>query len=206
MEEEKAVFLDITLYDCIIAVILVFLLVKGIRAGFLRQGIGLLSLFLVYFVASRHIDILLPLLRKITSSPESALVAGYAVMFFMCYCLVIVGGRIFILIVRRIPSTGIFNRLGGGLVGILKALLVVVFLQIFLGAILSRENTAITTCVACSYLAKTANNLSTLVKDEKFRKLFGQQKLALPVDSGKGNLIRTPDPRKSGPEQSRRER
>ena len=119
-----------TVVEVIIAAILVFFLIAGIRRGLIRQILeiaGIIAAFVTAFYAAHHLAAYLE--RKIDITYNLALIISAMAIFIGILVSFHLAGIIFQKMVNITPL-GHFDRLGGGLFGLLKGTLLVSLLLV----------------------------------------------------------------------------
>jgi len=189
-------FAGFTAYDFVVLGLFGLLIGRGIWLGFLKQVTGLLALYLGYFVASQHIDKILPLMRDISDNPQVIFITGYVVLFIVTYIVVMLLGKALGYVINM-TITGWFDRLLGGLVGFAKAAIVVIFMHMILGTLLAPENQLLRSCATCEVLSGASKLTRDLIQNEEVRKSFLQHEPAIALDAVKNYL--TPSQKSAEP-------
>jgi membrane protein required for colicin V production len=189
----------LTAYDLVVLSLFALLIGRGLWLGMLKQVTGLLALYIGYFVASQYHDRLFPILRDISTNPTVVFLASYVIVFMASYVVVMLLGKMLGYVIQ-LTITSWFDRLLGGLVGLAKAVILVVLLHILLGTILAPENEMLRSCATCKTLNGAADLTRDLIRDEEVRKAFNQKEPAIAIDAVKGYFIPGNDERQQSTE------
>lgn len=180
-------FAGMTAYDLVVLGLFGLLIGRGIWLGFLKQVTGLIALYLGFFVASQYIDRILPLMRDISENPQVIFITGYVILFIVTYVVVMLIGKLLGYVISM-TITGWFDRLLGGLIGLAKAAIVVIFMHMILGTLLAPENQMLRSCATCQVLGGATELTRELIRNEEVRKAFLQQQPAIAIDAVKNYL------------------
>ncbi len=183
---------NFTAYDVVIFGIFALLVGRGIWLGFIKQVTGLLALYLGYLAASQYHDKLYPILRGISSNPKVVFLTDYVIMFCATYVVVMLLGKGLSYVVQ-FTITGWFDRIMGALLGLAKALIVVVLLHMILGTLLAPENPMLRDCRTCSTLNSAVDFTRQMIKDKDVREALKQHKPAISLDAVK-NFLKSHEP------------
>ncbi len=115
------------------------------------------------------------------------LARGLWVLFLVTYLIVLLLGRLLKMVVD-LSLAGWFDRLMGGVIGILKAAIIVVLLHMLLGTVLAPENTMLRKCSICPYLDTASSFTRNIIRDPNARKALLQQAPAIGADTVKEYL------------------
>lgn len=189
-------FSTMTTYDFVVLGIILVLMGRGIYLGFLKQVTSLVALYLGYFAASHYSERLLPLLRDISDNPKVVFLATCVILFAATYIVVMLLGKVLGHVISMTVA-GWFDRLLGGVVGIAKALILVVLMHIILGTLLAPENRMLKTCASCEALGAASDFSRSLIASEDVRKSFLQKEPAISLDAVREYM---PDQMKSQPQ------
>ncbi len=108
-------------------------------------------------------------------------------LFLVTYLIVLLLGRLLKMVVD-LSLAGWFDRLMGGVIGILKAAIIVVLLHMLLGTVLAPGNTMLRKCSICPYLDTASSFTRNIIRDPEARKALLQQAPAIGVDTVKEYL------------------
>jgi len=119
--------------DIIFGLILILFLIAGIRRGFIREAVGLVSLLLAFILGTTMAPIWSRIVvERFHFPPSVATVVVFILIFILVFILVRAVGNLLFKIVRATPLD-LIDRLGGGLVGLVKGGLVISLILVFLG-------------------------------------------------------------------------
>ncbi len=187
MDNFTALLERLTAYDMVVLGICLFFLLRGIWIGALRQITVFLALYVGYIVASQYHQQIFPVLGKLSDNPKVIFLTSYILLFVATYIVVLLLGRFFKMVVN-LSLAGWFDSVVGGVVGMLKAVIVIVLLHMFLGTILAPENTMIKNCVFCPQLNAASDYTRNFIRDPEARKSLLQQKPAIGLGTVKQYL------------------
>lgn len=152
----------------IIAIILVFL-VRGIWIGFVRQLASLLGLILGYLFAGRYYEQISPRLSSVIPSPQLCFLVTYALLFLAVFFGVMALG----FVLKKVMSVSLldwFDRLMGGIFGLVKAGVLTSVLFMVASGLLAANNPLIANSLAAPYLAKSSGFLLSFVPDQNLHR------------------------------------
>lgn len=175
-------------YDFVVAGILLVLVIRGIWLGLLRQITPLLALCVGYFAASRYGAELLPFLQKISDNPKVVFLAAYVIMFAATYLVVFLFGKALARVIQ-VTVTPWFDRILGAVLGLAKAVILVILIHMVLGTLMAPENEMLRTCQSCPTLNTMADKTREFIKDEKVREALRQKKPAIAIDQMSSMLM-----------------
>ena len=173
--------INLSAYDFVIAGIVLLLLFRGIWLGMLRQIVPLLALYLGYVVASRYHDQLFPFLSDISDNPKVVFLAAYVITFAITYVVAFLLGRGLgrVIQVTIVPW---FDRILGAILGLAKALIVVILVHMLLGTLMAPDNEMLRSCQTCPALNQLSDLTRELIKDEKIREALRHKKPAIAIE------------------------
>lgn len=177
----------ITMYDMVVLGLFSLLIGRGIWLGLLKQVTGLLALYIGYLVASQYHDKFFPFLREVSDNPQIVFLVSYVIMFIATYIVIMLLGKMLTHAVQ-VSIVGWFDRVLGGVVGFLQALIVVVLMHMILGSVLPPENKMLQTCETCGVLNEAVGVTREMIKNEDVRKALQQKKPAIALDAFKEYL------------------
>ncbi|WP_167505893.1 CvpA family protein [Desulfosediminicola flagellatus] len=177
----------ITMYDMVVLGLFSLLIGRGIWLGLLKQVTGLLALYIGYLVASQYHDKFFPFLREVSDNPQIVFLVSYVIMFIATYIVIMLLGKMLTHAVQ-VSIVGWFDRVLGGVVGFLQALIVVVLMHMILGSVLPPENKMLKTCETCGVLNEAVDVTREMIKNEDVRKALQQKKPAIALDAFKEYL------------------
>ncbi len=175
------------MYDMVVLGLFSLLIGRGIWLGLLKQVTGLLALYIGYLVASQYHDKFFPFLREVSDNPQIVFLVSYVIMFIATYIVIMLLGKMLTHAVQ-VSIVGWFDRVLGGVVGFLQALIVVVLMHMILGSVLPPENKMLKTCETCGVLNEAVDVTREMIKNEDVRKALQQKKPAIALDAFKEYL------------------
>ena len=168
-------------YDFVIAGIVILLLARGIWLGMLRQVIPLLALYLGYITASKYHDQLFPFLRNISENPKVIFLTAYVITFALTYVVAFLVGKALARVIE-VTITPWFDRILGAVLGLAKALILVILVHMLLGTLMAPENEMLRTCQTCPALNKMSDVTRDLIEDEEIREALRHKKPAIVIE------------------------
>ena len=171
-----------TIYDYCILGILALFIVRGLWMGFVGQIIGLLALYVGFLAAGRFSGQIAPMIRPLSGDPKVISFLAWIAAFVLAWLVVALVGKVIMKAVR-ITVAGIFDRLLGAVLGVLKAGLLLVIVHMILAATLPADNTLTRDCVTCPTLDATTNFCRSMITDQKTRDAFMRKVPAISVEA-----------------------
>jgi membrane protein required for colicin V production len=175
-----------TALDIGVIVVTGFFLARGIWIGFIRQIAFLLALFLGYAAAGTYYPSWSQHLSQI-ANPQLRFVVTYGLLFFSTYVAIMLLG-IGLKKVMQISFLGWFDRLMGGVFGLVKAIFITTLLFMALTGIFSSDSVFIEKAFFTKYLTISSREMTSIVKDKDLQSELLPKK---PVLSG---FLRDPVP------------
>lgn len=172
---------NLTGYDFAVFGLLVLFIGRGIWLGFLKQVTSLVSIYLGYIVASQYHDRLFPFLKDITENPKVGFVVSVVILFVGTYVVTMLLGKGLSYVIE-ITVTKWFDRILGAILGVAKAVIVVVLMHMVLGSILAPESKMLRDCQTCAGLNTATDFARDIIRDEDVRKSLMQQTPAISAD------------------------
>ncbi len=170
--------LNLTGFDFVIIGIVVLFTFRGLWVGFLRQITTLVALLVGYVIAGQYHDKLFPFLREVTDNPHAVFWTSYVILFVLTYVVTMLLGKGLARVVE-LTIAGWFDKLLGGALGVVKAGVLIVLLNMVLSGILAPENTMLRDCYLAPYLEQGTKIFRSVIKDDTIRKAFVQQMPAI---------------------------
>ena len=174
----------LTGFDFVIIALLLLFTIRGLWIGFLRQITTLVALVVGYVIAGQYHDKLFPFLRGLTENPHAVFWISYVILFGITYVLTMLLGKGLAKVVE-LTVAGWFDKLLGGGLGVVKAGIVIVLLNMVLSGILAPENSMLRSCQFCPFVSQATEYFRSLIKDDTMRQAFLQKKPAISEKSGK---------------------
>lgn len=175
-----------TALDIGVIAVTAFFLARGIWIGFVRQLAFFLALFLGYAAAGTYYATWSQHLRQI-GNPQLRFVIAYALLFFVTYVTIMLLG-LGLKKVMQISFLGWFDRLLGGIFGMIKAVFLSSLLFIALTGILPSNSVYIDKAFFGKYLSISSGWLIAIVKDNDLRSELLPKKPAI------SDFLRNPVP------------
>lgn len=175
-----------TALDIGVIVVTVFFLTRGIWIGFIRQIAFLLALFLGYAAAGTYYPTLSQHLEKI-DNPQLRFVVTYALLFFTTYVMIMLLG-LGLKKVMQITFLGWFDRLMGGVFGLVKAVFIATLVFMALTGIFSTNSVYIEKAFCTKYLLISSQWLTSIIHDKDL------QAELLPKKPAISNFLSNPVP------------
>lgn len=170
--------LNLTGFDFVILGIAALFIFRGLWVGFLAQVTTLVALLVGYVIAGQYHDKLFPFLREVTENPHAVFWTSYVILFAVTYVVTMLLGRGLAKVVELTIASW-FDKLVGGLLGIAKAGVVIVLLNMILAGILAPENSMLRDSYFAPYLEEGTKLFRSIIKDDSLRKAFIQQMPAI---------------------------
>jgi membrane protein required for colicin V production len=168
----------LTGFDFVIIALLLLFTLRGLWVGFLRQITTLVALLVGYVIAGQYHDKLFPFLRGVTDNPHAVFWISYVILFGMTYVVTMLLGKALAKVVE-LTVAGWFDKLLGGVLGVAKACILIVLLNMVLSGILAPENSMLRNCQFCPYVNQATEFFRSLIKDDTMRQAFLQKKPAI---------------------------
>ena len=165
--------INLTGYDFVIIALLLLFVSRGLWVGFLRQVTTLVALLVGLAVAGQYHDKLFPFLRGLTENPHAVFWASYAIVFSITYVITMLLGKVMAKVVE-LTLAGWFDRLLGGVLGVVKAGIVIALMNMFLLGVLPPENRMVEDCQLCPYVKQATDICRALVKDDSLQKALAR--------------------------------
>jgi len=169
---------QLTGYDFVIIGLLLLFTLRGLWIGFLRQVTTLVALVVAFVIAGQYHDRLFPFLRGVTENPHAIFWASYAILFAVTYVLTMLLGKGLAKVVE-LTVAGWFDKLLGGILGVVKGGVLVVLLNMALSGVIAPENSILRDCQLCPYVKQVTELSRELIKDEDMRQALLQKEPAI---------------------------
>lgn len=170
-----------SLFDIIIALICIGLLIRGVWIGFSRQLAFLLALGLGFLVAGRYYRFAAKYFASLLDNERLRFLLAYALILFLTYMVIMLLG-LGLKRVMKITFFDSFDRLLGGVFGLVKGVFFSTLLFMLFNALLDTSNPFLQRSRSVPYLAKCAGILLSIVEDEGLREEFSVIEPAIPLD------------------------
>ena len=157
--------------DIFFVVVLGFFLFRGIFRGLILEISSIAGLIVGFFASNKFYSDLQPVVGRIIPSPEWSQIIAY-LGIFMTTMFVVAMLSLFLKNFLRMIMLGWLDRLGGGVLGSVKAGLICVLTLLVLTIFLPRNHELIATSKISPYIHTFSQNLSGFLPEElkeKFR-------------------------------------
>jgi len=165
-------------FDFVIIALLFLFVIRGLWIGFLRQITTLVALLVGYVIAGQYHDKLFPFLRGLTDDAHIVFWSSYLILFGITYVVTMLFGKGLAKVVE-LTIAGWFDKMLGGVLGVVKAGVLIVLLNMVLSGVLAPENTMLRNCQFCPYVSQATEYFRSLIKDDALREAFSQKKPAI---------------------------
>ena len=169
---------NLTGFDFVIIALLFLFIVRGLWVGFLAQVTTLIALLAGYIVAGQYHDKLFPFLRGLSDNPQVIFWSSCAILFAITYVLVMLFGKVLTKVIE-ITVAGWFDKILGGILGCVKACVIIILLNMVLSGTLSPENTMLRSGQFYPYVHQGTEYFRSMIKDDTLRETFLQKKPAI---------------------------
>lgn len=169
---------NMTGFDFVIIALLLLLTLRGLWIGFLRQITTLVALVVGYVIAGQYHDKLFPFLRGLTDNPHVLFWGSYVILFVITYVITMLLGKALAKVVE-LTVAGWFDKILGGVLGFVKAAVLIILLNMVLAGVLAPENEMLRSCQFCPYVSQATDYVRSLIKDENLRESLLQRKPAI---------------------------
>ncbi len=170
--------LGLTGFDFIVIGIFVLFVARGLWIGFLRQVTTIVALVVGYVIAGQYHDRLFPFLRDLSENPHAVFWASYVLLFVLTYVVCMLLGKGLAKVVE-LTIAGWFDKLLGGLLGVVKGGVLIILLHMLLSSVLAPENNMLRESFLSVYIGQGTKMFRSIIKDENIRKKFVQQMPAI---------------------------
>ncbi len=110
--------------DIVAAIILILAILKGLFDGFVKQVISILGIVFAIYVTILLGPIVGRFIPSINNDPMLVKVIGYSLTFIFTIIITYIGQRVLSALIKTTPF-GLFDKLLGGLLGLLGAFLII---------------------------------------------------------------------------------
>ena len=132
-------FNELTYFDYVILFIFLVFFLRGIWIGGMRQLAAVFALLGGYYLAGQYTSTILPYTHQFIASPKFTFLLAYGIIFIVAVTTLTLLGHLLQRFMKTSPP-GWMDRLGGLVVGGLKALVVASLLYMVLSSTLSTTN------------------------------------------------------------------
>lgn len=164
--------------DAIIIIILALFLSRGIWTGFIKQVASIAALLIGFVVAGRFYGESSRLVIPFIDNQQAGFFIAYTLLFLLAFAAVILAG-ILLKKVVTLSLLGWFDRLLGGILGLIKGIFISCLFFMVLAIFISGGSPFFTKSFFYPYLDSTSQQLIAIVKDQDLRKGLIPQKPAI---------------------------
>lgn len=157
-----------TILDGVVFLLVLFFLVRGLWVGLIRQLAAFFALIGGYWLAARYHGLVVPYVEGYIENPKVTFLVCFACIFLLA----ILGFGLLGRLVRKvleIALLGWFDRVLGGVLGVVKAYIFASLLFMFLASSLSATNSILPKSLSTPYLQFGAEQLRVLIHDSKLQ-------------------------------------
>ncbi len=151
-----------TILDGVFVIIIVLTLFRGILRGMVKEIAFLAGLGLAFLGASKAYSPLSAKLQQIIPIPEIAATVSYVLLFFAIFLLVLFLGVATRHILQGL-MLGWLDRLGGGLLGVLKGALFCGIIILLLMTVFSRDATVLRDSKIAPYVFRISGEMASYI-------------------------------------------
>lgn len=171
-------FNDLTSFDFFVLFIFLAFFLRGIWIGCMRQLAALLALVGGYYLAGQYADSLLPWTERFIDNPKLTFLVSYCLLFLAAAFALTLLGKI-LQRFMRITLLGWMDRLGGLVIGGVKAMVVASLIYMFLASTISTTNDLLRKSITSPSLQQGAYILRSWIDDPRLQKYFLQKEPAI---------------------------
>ena len=181
----------LTVFDYIMALIVLLFILRGSWVGFMRQLTTFLALVGSYWLAARYTGELMPYVEQIINNPKIVFLVSFALLFLVSALIFIIAGKV-LHRVMEITLLGWFDRFLGLFLGGAKGAIVVVLLYMFLASSMTPTSSLFAKSMTVPYLAQGTEIVRLVIHDPKIRKLFAPRRLAIEIIPAPAPITKKP--------------
>jgi membrane protein required for colicin V production len=160
-----------TVFDAGIAILLLLFLGRGVWVGLIGQLAFLIALVLGFMAAGAFHGQVTLLLGPWIKQPHLSFLITYLFLFLLVYLLVMVAGR-GLRLVMNITMLAWFDRLTGGLFGVIKGVFVASLLFMGLAGFISGSRPLLRDSFSYPFLAVSSGYILNFIRDHDLRERF----------------------------------
>lgn len=170
---------DFTSFDIIVGLVFLFFAIRGVWTGFVRQLAAFFALVGGYWLAAHYHGEIAPYADRFLDDPKLIFLVSFICIFLAAALGFALVGKLLRKVIE-ITLMGWFDRLLGGLLGIVKGAVVTSLVYMFLASSVSASNDVLAKSVSVPYLQLGAAQLQLLINDPRLREYLNPKKLAIP--------------------------
>ncbi len=183
------------IFDAIILLLILFFLVRGIWVGFIAQLAFLAALVLGFAAAGAFYGRAAGWLSPWIGQPQLGFFITYALLFLAVYVVIMLMGK-GLRKVMTVTMLGWFDRLLGGLFGLLKGVFLATLLFILVAGLFSESRPMLRKTFSYRFLVASSEAIVIFIHDANLRERFIPREPAIPESMTSlmpaGKLIRGP--------------
>ncbi len=164
--------------DAIIIIVLALFLARGIWTGFIKQVASIAALIIGFVIAGRFYGESSRLVIPFIDNQQAGFFIAYTLLFLVSFATVILLG-ILLKKVATLSLLGWFDRLLGGILGLIKGIFISCLLFMVLAIFISGGSPFFTKSFLYPYLEPASELLVAIIKDQDLRKDLIPQKPAI---------------------------
>lgn len=171
-------------FDLVVLCIIVVFLARGLWIGFFRQLAALAALIGGYWLAAHFHEQIAPYVSRFIDDPKLIFLASVIAIFLASVLFFTLLGKL-LRFGMEVTLLGWFDRLLGGLVGVVKGVVVCALVYMFLASSMSASNNFFKHSLTAPYLQIGAEQLQTWINDPRLREYFVPKKPAIAPEKEK---------------------
>jgi len=161
----------ITAFDVLALLLFLAFLVRGVWIGFIRQISSLVAMIGGFALAGYFDNEFYRLLLPYFDNSHTAFLITYIVLFIAFFFLLKLAG-LGLKKVMDVSLTNWFDRIVGGLFGVVKGIFFISLLFVIIGSFLSGSNDYLKKSISYPFLSNSSKVILTFIKDHDIRSYF----------------------------------
>ena len=171
-------FNDLSYFDYFVLFIFLVFFLRGLWIGCVRQLATLLALVGGYFLAGHYAGALVPYTKHALDNPKATFLISYVLLSLLLWISFTLIGKLLHRFMR-LSLRGWVDRLGGGIVGGVKAMVVTSLIYMLLASTLSTTNNLLRKSYSSPFLQQGADFLRPWIQDPRIQKHFHHKEPAI---------------------------
>lgn len=159
---------DLTSFDCIIALILAFFLLRGLCVGFVRQAASIAALAGSYWLAGEYAGAIIPYAKDLVDQPGAVFLISFGCLL-LAFALLLAMISHLLRRMLEVKLTGWGSRFAGGLLGLARGGLVAALLHMILASALSPSHHLFQNSLAAPHLGNGAEFIRQFIRNAEAR-------------------------------------
>ena len=172
----------ITAFDVLILLIFLAFLVRGIWIGFIRQISSLLAMLGGFLLAGYFDSEFYRLILPFFDNAHTAFLITYILLFVVFFYLIKLVG-LGLKLVMDITLTAWFDRVFGGLFGVIKGIFLSSLILAVISSYISGSNKYLKNSVSYPFLSKSSKAILLFIRDNDLRSYFVPREPAIMLPS-----------------------